>query len=918
MKNFKTRFVLLVVAVLSSLTAFSASSTLVVYYNDYQTGELQTFNSKKPTNKTMQIAFSGQTTISLMADYIGEGTSLPTLTSTNPQVIVVPESAGGGSTVGGEGMTTGGEGETAGGTGTTSKEYTLVVLGVGSTELAFTEGEVELMRINVEVKMQKISYDTRTGYPNFSIEYGQSFSNPIYLYTPNVKLAYTSSNPNVAMVDTVGNVTINGVGETKVTAVFTGNDTYEAATLEYTLKVNKMAASTDALSFMYVQNDTLNLVLGSSWVANGAQVLRNRYNLPLTCTSSNPQVATLDTNGVVTVIKEGETKLTAAFEGDDFREAMSASCVLVVTKTQVTLQYQNEQYSAVYGETFTAPSPVSNIIGLTCIYTSSNPQVAVVDTLGNVTIVGAGETKITAFAEEDAEYSSASASYTLVVAKQATRLSFFTDYYSMESGTTFEGLQLNNPNELPVKWTSSVVNVATVDENGKVTAVSPGTTIIKAVFEGDANREGSSAEYQLEVMAKSLGLAVCSREVTEANASDILGDGKVSYDPETKTVTLKGVSKFFTEKDYCYKGSIVQSYGLGKITVRVEGINVFQNCYLGFSGETFNFVGEEGASVTASGMMSQVEADSVMVNGISLDLTSEEGYGTAALMANALLQVKNGAHVLAKTTATGTTQSNSGAAILTGNFVAGNGIHIMTEGVIFQKETAAAGGYFADVTGASAKEVEIGGKVEAVETETTVTFVSEGTATVTPGESTTKENVTISLGANDTVDEQDGSLVVTSTVSTETLETLLETKLPGTSDFDNTYKGLYMLLSAGQGTYSVDFATMGDYQLTIMEGDNKVGDFTKATKGELSFNYNVTEDTWVFVFATDASGLRSGGDKGLKIYNLKVSPQLKLSEVEETTAEDTDEKVIYDLQGRKVKNPGKGMYVINGKVTLLK
>ena len=65
------------------------------------------------------------------------------------------------------------------------------------------------------------------------------------------------------------------------------------------------------------------------------------------------------------------------------------------------------------GETFDAPK----VIGAqtTVTYTSSNTEVATVDANGVVTILGTGETTITATAVEDDTYQEASASYTLTV-----------------------------------------------------------------------------------------------------------------------------------------------------------------------------------------------------------------------------------------------------------------------------------------------------------------------------------------------------------------------------------------------------------------------------------------------------------------------------------------------------------------------
>lgn len=79
------------------------------------------------------------------------------------------------------------------------------------------------------------------------------------------------------------------------------------------------------------------------------------------------------------------------------------------------LSYDQTALSAVKGEPFTAPT-LNNPHGLTVTYTSSKETVATVDAnTGAVTLVGEGETTITASFEGNSTYKKGSASYTLTV-----------------------------------------------------------------------------------------------------------------------------------------------------------------------------------------------------------------------------------------------------------------------------------------------------------------------------------------------------------------------------------------------------------------------------------------------------------------------------------------------------------------------
>ena len=98
-------------------------------------------------------------------------------------------------------------------------------------------------------------------------------------------------------------------------------------------------------------------------------------------------------------------------------ELISASAP---AKQDVTLTFSPSTATATMGEAFTAPTLTATannqtITGLTIIYSSSNTDVATVDSNGDVTLVASGTTVITASFNGDNNYNAATASYTLTV-----------------------------------------------------------------------------------------------------------------------------------------------------------------------------------------------------------------------------------------------------------------------------------------------------------------------------------------------------------------------------------------------------------------------------------------------------------------------------------------------------------------------
>ena len=118
---------------------------------------------------------------------------------------------------------------------------------------------------------------------------------------------------------------------------------------------------------------------GLAWSAEQASAVRgetfaapsltNPYNVVVSYKSSNTKVATIDETGHITLLKAGETTITATFAGDDDYNAAEVSYTLTVTVPShfatffVNGQQQGEPVTVAEDETITFPTVAEELFG---------------------------------------------------------------------------------------------------------------------------------------------------------------------------------------------------------------------------------------------------------------------------------------------------------------------------------------------------------------------------------------------------------------------------------------------------------------------------------------------------------------------------------------------------------------------------
>lgn len=248
---------------------------------------------------------------------------------------------------------------------------------------------------------------------------------------------------------------------------------------------------------------TVDAKMGASFTAPTAT--SNPAGLTLTYSSSATSVATVDVStGAVTLVAEGSTTITATFAGNNNYNTASDSYTLTVAKADAVsseLSFASETAIATYGDASVASPALSNPHQLPLTWSSSKEEVAMVNASGVVTIVGAGETVISAAFAGNDTYTAKTISYTLTVNKFQPTIVFSTMSVTAKIGEEFIPPKVTtNPKDLELVYSSTDETVATVDANtGEVKLLGIGTTKIKAVYTATHNYHYVSSYYDLKV-----------------------------------------------------------------------------------------------------------------------------------------------------------------------------------------------------------------------------------------------------------------------------------------------------------------------------------------------------------------------------------------------------------------------------------
>ena len=299
---------------------------------------------------------------------------------------------------------------------------------------------------------------------------------------------WDSSEESVAVVSSSGLVSAVGKGTCVITASVDGKSARCAITVQ---------DKTIAVESIVLSEDTL--LLGIDDTATLIATIRpeNATEREITWTSSNPEIATVSDQGEVVALQEGTCTVTVSAGGK------SAECVVTVSRNVIPVKeviLSETSLTLKEGESYTLTATVTpaDATERTVTWKSGNPDVATVSDEGKIEAVHAGICIITASAGGKVSECMITVTSETIAVEQITLSATSLSLKLGDSRTLTATVIPSDATDSQVTWSSSDPSVATVSDQGEVTAVRAGNCTITATA------GGKSAACTVTVSAKEI------------------------------------------------------------------------------------------------------------------------------------------------------------------------------------------------------------------------------------------------------------------------------------------------------------------------------------------------------------------------------------------------------------------------------
>ncbi|WP_262888618.1 Ig-like domain-containing protein [Capnocytophaga canis] len=377
----------------------------------------------------------------------------------------------------------------------------------------------------------------------------------------NKKVTWTSANTAIATVDALGKVTGVASGTVYITA--TTEDGGKKASCKVTVSTKVIAVKSIKLSV-----DEITLIEGETYSLTATVLPANATNKTIRWLSENGQIATVNSQGIVTAHASGETVIEAGTEDGPADMCLVHVKAKVVSVTNVSIQPETITLPVGNEHQLTATVSPTNATNKKVVWTSGNTSIATVSASGKVTGVASGTVYITATTEDGGKTATCKVTVEIPMI-QVTSINIQPETATVTVG----GEQQLTANVLPadatnkkVVWTSGNTSIATVSASGKVTGVASGTVYITATSE-DGSKTATCKVTVTASSGISDGARITGSVLTGWDYTKIPADGKVIIPANVTIISSRAFANCQRLKEVVIHGKV---YMIGE--------EAFQNC----------------------------------------------------------------------------------------------------------------------------------------------------------------------------------------------------------------------------------------------------------------------------------------------------------------------------------------------------
>lgn len=364
------------------------------------------------------------------------------------------------------------------------------------TEYSYAEPQIAVLEINDEVYLGDQQILSSESYVSIGDITEQYYVGDIFALDVETSgcsyVEYTSSDEDIASIDSDGTVTLLAAGEVTFTVYGYGGGSVVEDSLTYTVEEEPNDNYRFVVDKTY-DGETI-YIFGSSETFTIESYPLGAYGVPTSWESSNPDVARVDKDGQVTVYcdskyYEQDFTITITARNEYWSDSITFYvCVGQLETTTIQPAYislsEPDKSDIYFGNSFSL-----DYYGYgysTIQWQSSDESVATVDQSGYVTIVGAGEVTIEVWVGGSINSEEDSVTFTV---EPPPELELIEPDASQLYALNVFNIDYTGENINSIKWSTSDEAIAMILSDNRVKIIGYGTVTITATAK---NSQGSS------------------------------------------------------------------------------------------------------------------------------------------------------------------------------------------------------------------------------------------------------------------------------------------------------------------------------------------------------------------------------------------------------------------------------------------